>query len=180
MRQITGDFERGHIPTPSIVHSPKHVMHTSRGDMNIILWDTPSDNRDSEAEGYDACLHRAQGVFIFFDVCDRSTFQSIARWKEIVDRTFIGPVVLCGNKIDKLPQEVTTQQAEALHIDYVCLSTRSNAYLDQPLLTLLRKIVDDPSLSLVEPPSLLMPPPPPPPLSGDILSYFNGGFLGTR
>lgn len=127
-------------------------MRSERGlNVNIQLWDTAGQER---FRAMTAAYYRAShGAFVCFDVCNRSTFNSVPGWVEAV-QAHAEPncaIVLVATKMDKIePQEegeavveraVSKQEAVSLAaklgMAYMETSSKTGMGLDEALSTML-------------------------------------------
>eukprot|EP00826_Nyctotherus_ovalis_P050075 TRINITY_DN60_c0_g1_i12.p2 TRINITY_DN60_c0_g1~~TRINITY_DN60_c0_g1_i12.p2 ORF type:complete len:130 (+),score=29.95 TRINITY_DN60_c0_g1_i12:496-885(+) len=94
-----------------------------------------------------------------FDVTSRITYKNVPKWyKDLVRVCDNIPIVLVGNKVDVKDRKVKAKQI-VFHrkkgLQYYDVSAKSNYQFEKPFLWLLRKLVSDMSLHLVEAPALL-------------------------
>lgn len=94
-----------------------------------------------------------------FDVASRLTYKEVPNfYKEIIricDPNI--PIVLCGNKVDVMerkvkPKNITLHRKK--HLPYYEISNKENYNLEKPFLWLLKKLVGNDSIELVETPAL--------------------------
>jgi GTP-binding nuclear protein Ran len=94
-----------------------------------------------------------------FDVCSRITYKNVAKWYKDVTRVCEGiPVVLVGNKVDVKDRKVKARQIlfpRKHGIQYYDISAKSNYQFEKPFVWLLKKLLEDPNLQLVEAPVLV-------------------------
>lgn len=94
-----------------------------------------------------------------FDVTSRITYKSVPKWYKdltrVVDQL---PIVMVGNKIDSKDRKVKARQI-TFHrkrgLQYYDISAKSNYQYEKPFLWILRTLVGDPNLVLVEALALL-------------------------
>ncbi|XP_043647069.1 GTP-binding nuclear protein Ran-like [Drosophila teissieri] len=153
-RHVTGEFERRYIATLGVEVYPI-LFHTSRGVYRFDVWDTAGQERfGGLRDGY---YVQGQCAIIMFDVCSRITYRNVARWHRVLVRVCGNiPIVLCGNKVDikhrkVRPRRIDFHRKKNLH--YIEISAKSNYNYESPFVYLLRKLVDDPSLQLVQDPA---------------------------
>lgn len=93
-----------------------------------------------------------------FDVCSRITYQNVPKWyKDLVRVCENIPIVLVGNKVDVKDRKVKAKQItfhRKKNLQYYDISAKSNYQFEKPFIWLLRKLVGDPNLTLVEAPIL--------------------------
>ncbi len=93
-----------------------------------------------------------------FDVCSRITYQNVPKWyKDLVRVCDNIPIVLVGNKVDVKDRKVKAKQItfhRKKNLQYYDISAKSNYQFEKPFIWLLRRIVGDNNLSLVETPVL--------------------------
>lgn len=95
---------------------------------------------------------------IMFDVCARITYQSVPKWyKDLVRVCENIPIVLVGNKVDVKDRKVKAKQItfhRKKNLQYYDISAKSNYQFEKPFIWLLRRLVGDANLTLVEAPVL--------------------------
>jgi len=97
-------------------------------------------------------------AIIMFDVCSRITYQNVPKWyKDLVRVCENIPIVLVGNKVDVKDRKVKAKQItfhRKKNLQYYDISAKSNYQFEKPFIWLLRRLVGDPNLTLVEAPVL--------------------------
>jgi len=93
-----------------------------------------------------------------FDVTSRITYKNVPKWyKDLVRICDNIPIVLVGNKVDVKDRKVKAKQI-VFHrkkgLQYYDVSAKSNYQFEKPFIWLLRKLIGDPGLYLVEAPAL--------------------------
>ena len=95
---------------------------------------------------------------IMFDVCSRITYQNVPKWyKDLVRVCENIPIVLVGNKVDVKDRKVKAKQItfhRKKNLQYYDISAKSNYQFEKPFIWLLRRMSNDPQLTLVEAPVL--------------------------
>jgi GTP-binding nuclear protein Ran len=93
-----------------------------------------------------------------FDVCSRITYQNVPKWYKDLTRVCENiPIVLVGNKVDVKDRKVKAKQItfhRKKNLQYYDISAKSNYQFEKPFIWLLRRLVQDPNLTLVEAPIL--------------------------
>ena len=150
-RHITGEFEKKYIATIGAEVHPI-VFCTSRGNIRFDVWDTAGQERLSILrDGYYIGAHCG---IIMFDVCNRITYKNVINWYKHLTRVCEGiPIVLVGNKVDVPDRKVKDKQilfTRKHGIQYYDISAKSNYQFEKPFLWLLKKLLGDPNLTLVE------------------------------
>ena len=154
-RHLTGEFEKRYIATLGVEVHPM-VFCTSRGKIRFQVWDTAGQEKL-------ACLRDgyyigANCAIIMFDVCSRVTYKNVTKWYKELTRVCEGiPIVLVGNKVDVADRKVKARQIlfpRKHGIQYYDISAKSNYQFEKPFLWLLKKLLGDPNLTLVEAPAL--------------------------
>ena len=157
-RHITGEFEKKYIATLGVEVHPMD-FYTTRGKIRLMVWDTAGQEKL-------ACLRdgyyiNANCAIIMFDVCSRVTYKNVPKWYKDVTRVCENiPIVLVGNKVDVPDRKVKAKQIlfpRKHGIQYYDISAKSNYQYEKPFVWLLRKLLNDPSLNLVEAPVLQTP-----------------------
>ena len=81
--------------------------------IKLTLWDTAG------AEAFRSVplqlLRNFQGVILVFDITNKSSFNNLNKWlKDIKERSSFIPIILFGNKVDKIKEEweVTSEEAK--------------------------------------------------------------------
>lgn len=101
---------------------------------------------------------QANCAVIMFDVTSRITYKNVPKWyKDLVRICDNIPIVLVGNKVDVKDRKVKAKQI-VFHrkkgLQYYDVSAKSNYHFEKPFIWLLRKLIGDPELYLVEAPAL--------------------------
>jgi GTP-binding nuclear protein Ran len=93
-----------------------------------------------------------------FDVCSRITYKNVPKWYKDISRVCDNiPIVLVGNKVDVKDRKVKARQIlfpRKHGIQYYDISAKSNYQFEKPFVWLLKKLLSDPTLTLVEAPVL--------------------------
>jgi GTP-binding nuclear protein Ran len=93
-----------------------------------------------------------------FDVCSRITYKNVPKWYKDITRVCDQiPIVLVGNKVDVKDRKVKARQIlfpRKHGIQYYDISAKSNYQFEKPFVWLLKKLLSDPNLQLVEAPVL--------------------------
>jgi GTP-binding nuclear protein Ran len=100
-----------------------------------------------------------------FDVGSRITYKNVPKWYKDLSRIMENiPIVLVGNKVDQKDRKVKARQItfhRKHQMQYYDISAKSNFQYEKPFLWILRKLIGDPNLTLVEamalqPPDIVM------------------------
>ena len=93
-----------------------------------------------------------------FDVCSRITYSNVPKWYKDLTRVCEAiPIVLVGNKVDVRDRKVKAKQItfhRKKNLQYYDISAKSNYQFEKPFVWLLRRMVNDQNLTLVEAPLL--------------------------
>ena len=150
-RHLTGEFEKQYIATIGAEVHPM-IFCTSRGKIRFQVWDTAGQEKLSALrDGYYIGAHCA---IIMFDVCNRITYKNVNTWYKALTRVCDKiPIVLVGNKVDVEDRKVKAKQIlfpRKHGIQYYDISAKSNYQFEKPFLWILRKLIGDPNLTLIE------------------------------
>ena len=150
-RHLTGEFEKKYIATLGAEVHPIEFC-TSRGNICFQVWDTAGQEKLAALrDGYYIGAHCA---IIMFDVCSRITYKNVINWYKQLTRVCESiPIVLIGNKVDVPDRKVKAKQIlfpRKYGIQYYDISAKSNYQFEKPFLWLLKKLMGDPNLTLVE------------------------------
>ena len=89
-----------------------------------------------------------------FDVTTRITYKNVPKWYKDLTRICDNiPIVLVGNKVDQKDRKVKARQItfhRKRNLQYFDISAKSNYQYEKPFLWILRTLVGDPNLYLVE------------------------------
>ena len=89
-----------------------------------------------------------------FDVTTRITYKNIPKWYKDLTRICENiPIVLVGNKVDQKDRKVKARQItfhRKRNLQYFDISAKSNYQYEKPFLWILRTLVGDLNLYLVE------------------------------
>jgi len=153
-RHITGEFTRKYIPNIGAEVS-RLFFHTTRGLVALDVWDTAGQEkfgglRDAYYIGSHACI-------LFFDVTSRNTYKNVPVWYKDVERVCgKAPTVLVGNKVDVKDRQVKAKNVvfhRKKNIPYFELSAKSNYHIEKPFLYIIRALIGDSRLEIVEEPA---------------------------
>jgi len=154
-RHKTGEFERKYIPTIGAdVH--RITFHTNRGTIHLDVWDTAGQEKlGGLRDGYYIGSH---GAIIFFDLTSRPTYKNVPKWHLELERVCGRiPMVLVGNKIDVHDRAVKAKNI-VFHrkklIQYYDISAKSNYNIEKPFVSIMKQLVGDPGLVIVEAPAV--------------------------
>ena len=89
-----------------------------------------------------------------FDVTSRITYKNVPKWYKDLTRICENiPIVMVGNKVDVKDRKVKAKQVtfhRKRNLQYYDVSAKSNYQYEKPFIWLLRRLVGDPNLQLVE------------------------------
>lgn len=145
LRYTDNKFSKHHLTTIGIDFKTKIVNYYSKK-IKLYIWDTAGQERFRNiAQQY---YNGADGIFLVFDVTDRTTFEKVTEWmKQILsyntkDKTGI---ILLGNKIDAENRAVTSEEGSSLAnefgIKYFETSALNNYNLEESFNCMVDEIV---------------------------------------
>merc|ERR1712032_935904 len=154
-RHLTGEFEKKYIATLGVEVHPM-PFYTTKGMIVFNVWDTAGQEKlGGLRDGYYIGGHCG---IIMFDVCARITYQNVPKWyKDLVRVCESIPICLVGNKVDIKDRKVKAKQItfhRKKNLQYYDISAKSNYQFEKPFVWLLRRLVNDVNLTLVEAPLL--------------------------
>lgn len=154
-RHLTGEFEKKYIATLGVEVHPMPFF-TNHGQIKFNVWDTAGQEKfGGLRDGY--YIGGNCGI-IMFDVCSRITYTNVPKWYKDLTRVCESiPIVLVGNKVDVKDRKVKGKQItfhRKKNLQYYDISAKSNYQYDKPFVWLLRRLVNDGNLTLVEAPVL--------------------------
>ena len=154
-RHLTGEFEKRYIATLGVEVHPMPFF-TSHGQVVFNVWDTAGQEKlGGLRDGY--YIGGNCGI-IMFDVCSRITYSNVPKWYKDLTRVCEAiPIVLVGNKVDVRDRKVKAKQItfhRKKNLQYYDISAKSNYQFEKPFVWLLRRMVNDQNLTLVEAPLL--------------------------
>eukprot|EP00330_Aristerostoma_sp_ATCC50986_P004329 CAMPEP_0114591336 /NCGR_PEP_ID=MMETSP0125-20121206/13398_1 /TAXON_ID=485358 ORGANISM="Aristerostoma sp., Strain ATCC 50986" /NCGR_SAMPLE_ID=MMETSP0125 /ASSEMBLY_ACC=CAM_ASM_000245 /LENGTH=230 /DNA_ID=CAMNT_0001789349 /DNA_START=44 /DNA_END=736 /DNA_ORIENTATION=- len=154
-RHLTGEFEKKYIATQG-VEVNSITFYTNYGPIKFNIWDTAGQEKlGGLREGYYIGGHCAM---IMFDVTSRITYKNVPKWYKDLTRICEGiPICLVGNKVDAKDRKVKARQItfhRKRNLQYYDISAKSNYQFEKPFLWLLKRLVNDPNLYLVQAPAL--------------------------
>merc|ERR1711957_491410 len=154
-RHLTGEFEKRYIATLGVEVHPMPFF-TNHGQVNFNVWDTAGQEKlGGLRDGY--YIGGNCGI-IMFDVCSRITYSNVPKWYKDLTRVCEAiPIVLVGNKVDVRDRKVKAKQItfhRKKNLQYYDISAKSNYQFEKPFVWLLRRMVNDAALTLVETPVL--------------------------
>ena len=120
------------------------------------MWDTAGQEKlGGLRDGY---YIGGQCGIIMFDTCSRITYANVPKWyKDLTRVCETIPIVLVGNKVDIKDRKVKAKQItfhRKKNLQYYDISAKSNYQFEKPFVWLLRRLVNDANLVLVEAPVL--------------------------
>jgi GTP-binding nuclear protein Ran len=150
-RHLTGEFEKKYIATQG-VEVTNIVFYTNHGPIKFNIWDTAGQEKlGGLREGY---YIGANAALIMFDVTSRITYKNVPKWYKDLTRICENiPIVLVGNKVDCKDRKVKARQItfhRKRNLQYYDVSAKSNYQYEKPFLWILRRLVGDPNLYLVQ------------------------------
>ena len=154
-RHLTGEFEKRYIATLGVEVHPMPFF-TNHGQIKFNVWDTAGQEKlGGLRDGY--YIGGNCGI-IMFDVCSRITYSNVPKWYKDLTRVCEAiPIVLVGNKVDVRDRKVKAKQItfhRKKNLQYYDISAKSNYQFEKPFVWLLRRMVNDANLTLVEAPLL--------------------------
>lgn len=154
-RHLTGEFEKRYIATLGVEVHPMPFF-TNHGQVIFNVWDTAGQEKlGGLRDGY--YIGGNCGI-IMFDVCSRITYSNVPKWYKDLTRVCEAiPIVLVGNKVDVRDRKVKAKQItfhRKKNLQYYDISAKSNYQFEKPFVWLLRRMVNDANLTLVETPLL--------------------------
>ncbi len=157
-RHLTGEFEKKYIATQGVEVSSL-VFFTNYGPIKFNIWDTAGQEKlGGLREGY---YIGADCAIVMFDVTSRITYKNVPKWYKDLTRICENiPMVLVGNKVDAKERKVKARQItfhRKRNLQYYDVSAKSNYQFEKPFLFLMKRLVNDANLDLVEAPALLPP-----------------------
>lgn len=150
-RHVTGEFEKKYIATQGVEVS-SITFFTTHGPIRLAIWDTAGQEKlGGLREGY---YIGAQAAILMFDVTSRITYKNVPKWYSDLTRVVPNlPIVMVGNKIDLKDRKVKARQI-TFHrkrgLQYFDVSAKSNYNYEKPFLWILRTLIGDANLCLVE------------------------------
>merc|ERR1712113_517119 len=154
-RHLTGEFEKKYIATLGVEVHPMPFF-TNHGQVKFNVWDTAGQEKlGGLRDGY---YIGGQCGIIMFDTCSRITYANVPKWYKDLTRVCEAiPIVLVGNKVDIKDRKVKAKQItfhRKKNLQYYDISAKSNYQFEKPFVWLLRRLVNDVNLTLVEAPLL--------------------------
>jgi GTP-binding nuclear protein Ran len=131
------------------------VFHTTKGPVELIMWDCAGQT-DYAGLG-DGYWSESDAAILMFDVTSLVTYLQIPALHRALDKRIPNlPIVLCGNKVDCTDRQVKPAMItyhRKTNLQYYDISARSCYNFEKPFLYLLRRLMNDPELALVETPT---------------------------
>jgi len=127
---------------------------TTHGKFILNVWDFPDYTKwNGLREGHSI---NADCAILMFDVTSKTTYKNIPKWYRDVTRVCDKiPMVLVGNKVDSAERAVKFKQVkfhQKKYFEYFEVSAKANYQVLEPFLYLLRGLVGDPELKILESP----------------------------
>ena len=151
-RTITGEYQEKYIPTKDI-EILRFTFFTTFGPIKFHSWEPPIREEASDALE-EPCYIGIDCAIIMFDVTSMTSYKDVPKWYDkIMKINEKMPVIIVGNKVDSENREVKTRQIQfhrKVNSHYYDLSVKTDYQLERPFLYLMRKLMNQPSLKLVE------------------------------
>ena len=145
LRYTENEFSMHISTTVGIDYKSKYETLDSGERVKIIIFDTNGQER-FRSISYNM-LKNANGVLLFYDICDKESFDSIKEWMasiyDIKEKDF--PIVLIGNKIDKNEDRVIDtktgeSEAQKYNIKYFEISCKNSINIKDPILYIISQV----------------------------------------
>mmetsp|Transcript_52300 Transcript_52300/g.59777 ORF Transcript_52300/g.59777 Transcript_52300/m.59777 type:complete len:176 (+) Transcript_52300:54-581(+) len=145
-RHTTGEFFEGDVPSLGIGIGRPLSLLTSKGIITLNLFDT-----SQSSDNLEICSN-ADGGILMFDVTSQESYREVSdHFNKFVSVRPNSFVTMVGNKVD-IPNRVVKAKDITFHrkknLQYYDISVKSQYNLEKPLLWLMRKFKEDPSLTL--------------------------------
>ena len=144
-KMLGGQFESSFAATIGIDYRTK-IININNKSIKVQLWDTAGQERfRSIVKTY---FRAAMGILLCFDVSDRTTFNHLNDWYEIVQDYCLENVsiIVIGNKTDMQFRQVMSDEgfkyASSINAQYIELSTK-NDDIQYLLYKIVQSIKDD-------------------------------------
>jgi len=127
------------------------LLYSNCGPVNFKIYETSEEDSPIYED--------AQCAILMFDVCNRDSYKAIPKFYNAIKLNCKEiPIVLVGNKCDNSEARTVKPKSITFHrkknLQYYDLSALTNYHVEKPLIYLMRKLVGDPNLCLVEAPAL--------------------------
>jgi len=140
-----GDYDRRYIPTMGVEVHPL-TLYTNNGPVTLNVWDCAGQERfGGLRDGY---YVQADAGICFASPDSKRTYRDCVDFRRMCEHV---PVVVVWGKCDV--QNVPPY----LHGKAILHSVKCNTNLTEPLLVILRKLLNDPNVQLVEAPAVTPP-----------------------
>lgn len=154
-RHLTGEFEKKYDATIGVEVHPM-TFFTTRGKICFDVWDTAGQEKLSGLR--DGYYIGGDCAMVMFDVSSRITYQNVPKWYKDLTRVCGDiPIVIVGNKVDITDRKVKAKQIlfpRKHGLQYYDVSAKTNYQYEKPLVWLMKKLIKDPDLQLIEAPAL--------------------------
>jgi GTP-binding nuclear protein Ran len=149
-KHLTGVFQQFYEPTLGVEVHPL-VFKTNKGQIRFNIWDTAGQDRfGGLREGY---FVAADCAIIMFDLTDRSTYNHLEdRYRDLIRVCDRMPVVLVGTKADIANKDIRPSEINfhrKYEIKYYEVSSKSNFQFEKPFVSLMRDLMGNQTLTLV-------------------------------
>eukprot|EP01129_Flabellula_baltica_P012694 TRINITY_DN576_c0_g1_i1.p1 TRINITY_DN576_c0_g1~~TRINITY_DN576_c0_g1_i1.p1 ORF type:complete len:200 (-),score=43.47 TRINITY_DN576_c0_g1_i1:116-715(-) len=111
-------FDEGFSPSLNKLDFREKSVQVDGHDVVLSLWDTAGQERFRNITS--SYFRGSHGVFIVFDVSNRSSFKNLSKWITEVNKYSSDHVVriLIGNKTDVNDREVSREEGEELAVNF--------------------------------------------------------------
>jgi len=151
-RHESKEFDDNYIPTIGVKIHPI-IFYTNKGNVQFLIWDTTGQEKlGGLRDGY---YIQSDAAIIFFDVTSYTSYKNVKNW--YTDFSHICeniPIVLVGNKVDLKDRKVKPKMIKFHHknnIEYYDISAKSNYNYEKPFLYLIRRLLNDPDIQIINP-----------------------------
>lgn len=120
LRYIDNFFNLNYLSTMGIDSKIKKIKLSNNEEIKVKISDTAGQERfKSIASNY---MKKANGIILVYDITDRMTFKNIDRWAEEINKDSQNskPIILIGNKSDKIEERCITKEEGEQLADKCC------------------------------------------------------------
>lgn len=143
---VEGKFSDIHIATVGFDYKSRIIrLPTSKKTVKLQIWDTAGQERYMALNKN--LFQRVQGIVLMYDLTDRSTFEHVTNWIDLIKQSANNkPVIIVANKLDIAAEEriVTTEEGEEIAeqngVDFVEASGKDGSNVDDVFIKISEKI----------------------------------------
>ena len=146
-RFVENRFQSVHLTTIGFDFKSKIVtLPNSKKTLKLQIWDTAGQERYMSLN--QNLFLKVHGVILMYDISNRDSFDHLTNWIELIKDTISEiPIVLVGNKIDKVDERIVSYEegekfAKELNVSFFESSGKENKNVKEPFYMLCEEVIN--------------------------------------